>query len=196
MKKRLTSIPYGLTLSFLWCILMLSACHTSRLNQAANVAQPNVALHENSVNVPIDASIAEEQTVALASLEEQPAAASTRPHVQSNAPNVNNYVAMQHVSAKAAKQKNNETAQVQQKLTWPAKMMLKSIAKKAEKLKKKDIQGATESKEVNNRSYLVLGIILLIAGLVAVLVGNTTLLYVLGSVASLLGLVFLLLAIL
>jgi hypothetical protein len=178
---------------------MMSACHTTRLSQVTDSSQINVATHENSLTAPIPASYAtEEQTVALASVEEQPAAASTRPYTnQFQQGEVSKYEAINKTAVNAAGiEKSNQAAKVQNKLTLPARMLMKSIAKKAEKLKKKDIQGATEGKEVNNRSYLVLGIILLIAGLVAVLVGNTTLLYILGSVASLLGLVFLLLALL
>ena len=59
---------------------MLSACHTSRLSQSADSSQTEIAANENNLNTLMPASYStEEPALALASVEEQPAAASTRP---------------------------------------------------------------------------------------------------------------------
>ncbi|QHT70209.1 hypothetical protein GXP67_27965 [Rhodocytophaga rosea] len=209
MKKNYTILSYVLIVS-LFSIFLLPSCQTSRLQTAADAGlaiQTETKLAQAQMTATTEEPIPQEPSLMQISVEtndseDMPAGASTQADLSTidlttlahPAELVRAPVAK--TTMPVAQEKTSSARQIQKKLSLPARMMMKSIVKKAEKLQKKDITGTTQEQEINNNRYLVAGIILLLAGLVLVLVGNTTLLYVLGSVASLAGLIFLLLAIL
>jgi hypothetical protein len=76
------------------------------------------------------------------------------------------------------------------------KTMLKKAEKKAERLTPKDIKDSKTAKRVNNRTLLIIGIVLAVVGLLLVIFGQPTGLIILGAAASLASLILLLLALL
>jgi Ca2+/Na+ antiporter len=206
MKKKYTFPSYSLLLCFLCALFLLPACQSARLS-TADANKPENLLTEAQILASGHDNMPQEPAFVQASAEtypsdDMPAAASTQAdlsavEVTSLAhPATLVRAPVAKTTMPVAEEKTTSAKQIQKKLSLPARMMVKSIVKKAEKLQKKDITSTSEQQEINNNRYLVAGIILLLAGLILVLVGNTTLLYVLGSVASLAGLIFLLLAIL
>lgn len=207
MKKDYTLLPYSLIVSALYCVCLLSSCQTSRLHgtDTGYASQSEIKLTQ-ALAADQQTPLAEPGMIQASTegayTDDAPAAASTQTDLSAvDVATLAHPASMVRAPVARTTQSDAQTSahtvqQVHKKLSLPARMMLKSMVKKAEKLQKKDITDAKQQKAVNNNSYLILGILLLVAGLVLVLVGNTTLLYVLGSVASLAGLIFLLLAIL
>jgi hypothetical protein len=209
MKNNYTVRSYSLIVSLLSCLFLLPSCQTSRVQTSdfGYASKTETLLAETQI-APFDQeALPQEPSNVQASIEtthaeDLPAAASTQASLSAVEVTTLAHPAslvrapVATTTLPSAGEKASLAKQVQKKMSLPARMMLKSIIKKAEKLQKKDITSTAQQQEINNNRYLVAGIILLLAGLVLVLVGNTTLLYVLGSVASLAGLIFLLLAIL
>ncbi len=201
-----------LTYASILSLLLGASCSSPKISQrnppaiessAAYIsAENNGQPHQIGVTTAqmVDEIVTEEQFLASTSTNDNTvAAAATRTASAStvlpSSREVNEVIAHARTQAsirsnKAAGKKQNLT----KSLSFPARVMLKSIAKKAQKLDKK--QGEHKAQNVNNSRYLIAGIILAAAGLVLVIAGNTTLLYVLGAVAALAGLILLLLALL
>jgi Ca2+/Na+ antiporter len=207
MKKKYTVLPYPLIVSLLYCLFLLPSCQTSRLSTADSgyAGNSEKSLAKAQMMARYQETMPQEPANMQASAEnskDSPAAASTQADMSAiDVTTAAHPATMAHTpiarnTTTTIPQKASTAKKVQQKLSLPARMMLKSVVKKAEKLQKKDITSTSQQKEVNNSRYLILGILLLAAGLVLVLVGSSTLLYILGSVASLAGLIFLLLALL
>jgi Ca2+/Na+ antiporter len=203
MKKKYTVLPHSLIISLLYCLFLLPSCQTSRLSTAESgyATKTENSLSEAQTTAPNQEIMPQEPANIQASAgnnnsEDTPAAASTQATISALDVTTLARTPVAGNTATSTQKKSSSAKQVQKKLSLPARMMLKSVIKKAEKLHKKDITSTSQQKEVNNSRYLILGILLLAAGLVLVLVGSSTLLYILGSVASLAGLIFLLLALL
>ena len=209
MKKKSTFLSYSLIFCFVCTLFLLPACQSTRLStteagsgdKTENLLTEQQMIASDQENIPQQPAFLE-ASVSTHPSDDMPAAASTQADLKAAEITTLAHAAsivhspMAKTSMPVTQEKTTSAGQIGKKLSLPARMMMKSIVKKAEKLQKKDITSTSEQKEVNNNKYLIAGILLLVAGLVFVLVGNTTLLYVLGSVASLAGLIFLLLAIL
>jgi len=206
MKKNCTYPTYCLTLSLLWSILLLSSCNTSRftanhtLKNAGDIALSEQSFETNDKITGNQATTLATTSIEAADQDDMPAAASTRQDIDidlyAHPVELIRVPVARTTTPAETPAKANLGQQVQKKLSFPARMLMKSMVKKAEKLQKKDIKSAGAQKEVNNTGYLILGILLLAAGLVLVIVGTTNLVYILGAAASLTGLIFLLLALL
>lgn len=207
MKKQYTYPSHYLTAIMLYCVMLLSACNTSRFAANGHEKKNNPKFQAfQEENIDANNATTPDQDIAYASAsaeetsEDVPAAAHTKPDTDRNIfahpPHIIRTPVASTVVPVSSQEKAVTGRKVVKKLSLPARMLMKSIVKKADKLQKKDIKASTGQKEVNNSRYLVIGIVLLAAGLVLALVGQTTFLYILASVATLAGLILLLLAIL